>query len=295
MPAKKPSDTQNQLMKHNDIIRASYKLNLSEIRLLALVVREIKPSNLYYEIHASEYSEAFNVDMDTAYTALIESSENLFDRRFTAYLSDRKRLMRWVQTIDYFPDKGKVGVKIGEDFISFLMQLKKNFTVLDFDELSKLKSAYAVRVFEILKSFQYKEKVILSLEDIRTYFDLNKDYSQNNIQEKIIKPSLSQINELTSLDVRYEPVKEGRKIVGYIFYIKTKKIKRVMKDAKKIVPPVWSSLADQLLKECKKKQPDLTKSDILNMSEREGRDVIYILEMIKKAGNDTDDFKLEPQ
>ena len=123
---KAPADSQ-QLMKHNNIIRASYKLNLSEIRLLALVVRTLQPSKLNYEIHASEYSTAYNVSSDTAYRALLEASENLFDRRFTAYTDRSKKLMRWVQTVEYFKDEGRVGIKVAEDFMVYLMQLKENF------------------------------------------------------------------------------------------------------------------------------------------------------------------------
>jgi len=280
---KAPADSQ-QLMKHNNIIRASYKLNLSEIRLLALVVRTLQPSKLNYEIHASEYSTAYGVDIKTAYGALIEASENLFDRRFTAYTDKSKKLMHWVQTIEYFNEKGKVGVKIAEDFMGYLIQLKENFTVLDFNELSKLKSAYSVRIFEVLKSYQYLNTVVLSLDDIRRYFDLKKDYSQNNIQEKILKPALSQIDAVTSLEVTYEPIKEGRRIVGYRFDIKTKTKKAVKKEKKPALAAVEfsSRLEIELFKQLQQVRPAITQEEVLKQAKLEGVSVISMLEFLKR-------------
>ena len=77
--------------KSNALIDASFKLSLSEFRLLNLIfaqmtndkdlVKELWFDN-EFKVTALEYSQTYDVNISTAYESLQEASKHLFQRYF---------------------------------------------------------------------------------------------------------------------------------------------------------------------------------------------------------------------
>jgi plasmid replication initiation protein len=105
----------------------------------------------------------------------------------------------------------------------------------------------------------------------------------DNCQRFILQPALAQINAVTSLAVSYETLKEGRKIVGFMFNIKTKTKKAVKKEKKPAAAVEFSSrLEIELFKQLQQVRPAVTQEEVLQQAKLEGVSVIQMLEFLKK-------------
>lgn len=86
------------IIKSNTLINASYSMTLAEQRLIALAIikiREIKnldTGTIMLEVRASDYMEMFGVDRATAYQALKDATDKLYERDFEyeVFFVDRK-------------------------------------------------------------------------------------------------------------------------------------------------------------------------------------------------------------
>jgi len=103
----------NVIYKDNNLIEASYALNLSEQRLILIAIlaaREIEKeltAETMLTIHASEYMKQFKLGRQSAYEALQAACDNLFERRLTYKTIDpvtgKKAVYksRWVSKVGY--------------------------------------------------------------------------------------------------------------------------------------------------------------------------------------------------
>lgn len=279
-----PADGKNPvtiIKKSNDVIRASYRLSLQEMRLLALVVLDFKSDKRHYEVSAVRFGEVYDIPQNHAYSELKEAGLKLFDRTFIEQRLNGKKLLRWVETLEYKNDSGKIEVKIAEDFMAYMQELKKNFTLMDFEEVKQFRSVHTARIYELLKSYQYKKEVIQSVEEIKALLGLDEAYSQNNLQEKVLKPAKAEINKIASVDVDFTPVKLGRKIVSYRFTIEEKppapepKAKKV----KNKPVPGLAGIERQLYLKVKVFNPELQESEVL----KQENPLLFLQELLLKV------------
>ena len=76
------------VVKSNTLINATHYLSLVEQRLIGLAITKLRQVEIAFsdevmlEVRASDYVEAFGVDRATAYEALKEATDKLFERKF---------------------------------------------------------------------------------------------------------------------------------------------------------------------------------------------------------------------
>jgi len=211
--------------KSNSLVRSSYQMSLSEIRLMTLLFAHLRSGVIEYVIYTSDYAAAFGVEYHSAIESMIDAASQLQTRVFVTPADgnpDKMQSISWVQTCTYYRDQSKVGIKLGEDMLPFLFDLKKHFTSYPLIDASGLTSYYAFRFFEIARSYLSLGVFEISLVDLREILKLDSEYRQGDVQTKILKPALVQINERTPLLLEYQPVKQGRDVVGYLFKVAEK-------------------------------------------------------------------------
>ena len=217
--------TKMTVRKSNNLVRSSYQMSLSEQRLMTLLFAQLRSDQIEYEVCTQSYADAFNVEPHSAIEAMTDAATQLQTRIFTHITADdpaRVQSISWVQTCTYFHDQSRVGIKLGEDILPFLFDLKTHFTTYPLIDASKLTSVYAFRVFEIARSYLSLGSFEISVESFRTTLKLSDEYRQGDIQTKIIQPAINQINNKTPIELKYEVVKQGRDVVGYSFVVKKK-------------------------------------------------------------------------
>ena len=231
------------VIKSNTLIDASFKLSLSEFRLLNIVFAEISDNsdgsdgfyNNDFKVTAEQYSQIYEVDKSTAYEALQDASQRLFHRYFKYEGAVYKKPdfvevveSRWVSKIKYSKQGGYVKLVLTDDVKSMVGVLQKCFTQYHLQHTVGLTSTYAKRLYEIMVRWRNagNKTPQISLDELRNKLGIEEDqYKQmNNFKRLVLDNAIEQINEHSDIKAEYEQIKEGRTIVGFVFRFKAKKV-----------------------------------------------------------------------
>lgn len=227
----------NLIVKDNALVNASYNLDLVEQRLILLAIVEARESgkginaNDPLVIHAESYINQFEVHRNTAYQALKDACNDLFIRQFSYQkINERGNIehykSRWVSEIGYVDDEAVVKLIFSPAIVPLITRLEKQFTKYELQQVSKMSSAYAVRLYEILIAWRSNGKPpIINLQELRQKLGiLETEYLRMyDFKQRILEPSIKQINKNTDITVKYEQHKKGRVITGFTFSFKQKK------------------------------------------------------------------------
>lgn len=231
--------------KSNSLTVAYYNLSLVEYRVLHMVftsLAEIEPNpellkKARFAVRATDYMELYGVDRTTAYEALKEASERLFNRYFTYDLeiSPEHQLYerlkaRWVTKIGYIEQQATVTLYLSEEVLSMVGKLTNRYTTYFLNQTAELTSMYAVRIYEMIVQWR-QAKVIptIGLQELRDRLDINpNEYPRmHDFKRNVLDLAVTQINERTDLKVSYSQDKAGRKITGFTFKFKEKTKEKV--------------------------------------------------------------------
>lgn len=236
------------VVKDNALINASYNLEVTEQRLILLAIinaRETQQgitSDSKLEIHASDYANQFNVKKETAYEALKNAVNNLFERQFSFRETTKKGVgivrSRWVSRIKYIDDSAILEITFAPDVVPLITRLEQHFTSYQLKQVSQLTSKYAIRLYELLIAWREVGKVPkIELSEFREKLGIAADEykAMNHFKSRVLEPSIKQINEHTDITVSYEQHKTGRTITGFSFRFKQKQAPKLAKsiDAKR--------------------------------------------------------------
>jgi plasmid replication initiation protein len=106
--------------------------------------------------------------------------------------------------------------------------LEEQFTSYELEQVSKLTSTYAIRLYELLMQWRSKSKTPeFQLEEFRSQLGVEKGQykTMSNFKKNVLDFSVAQINQFTDINVKYIQHKDGRSITGFSFSFKQKKKK----------------------------------------------------------------------
>ena len=251
------------VVKDNALVQATYALDIVEQRLILLAIAEARETgqgiteNSMLAVHASSYINTFNVEKHTAYTVLRDASISLFDRYVTYHDTnshtgkDRSFHCRWVDKIGYEPSSGIVYLRFTNDIVPLITRLEENFTKYKLEQIARLTSSYALRLYELLIKWQSAGKTpILDITNFREQLGVlaNQYKTMSNFKTYVLDFALNQVNELTDITAKYEQHKTGRLISGFSFKLKQKKnatTKTVKTKTKNNICDLFSKITDK--------------------------------------------------
>lgn len=215
--------------KANKVIEASYKLSLNEQRLILACIGQVNSmkeltSADRFELTAKEFAKLFNIKEDKAYQALKEVSEQLFERYVIIDNPDPEEptlkytKTRWISSIDYIPEKGKVAVYFAQRMLPYLSLLQGQFTKYKLEHIGKMTCVYAIRLYELLVQWQTVGKREIALEELKELLQLEDKYDRmNNFKARVLEPAISDINTHSNFNVSWKQRKSGRNVTHLIF------------------------------------------------------------------------------
>lgn len=223
------------VVKDNALIEASFNLSLVEQRLMLLAIVEAREIDKLtpetpIEVKATAYRDQYGVVGNEAYIALKEAGKTLKRKEFT-YLDKYKgddiySTVNWVNKISYAQNKGMIVLYMSSEVISMISRLEAQFTRYHLNKVSKFKSKYSIRLYElVVKWLSIGKSDIYEVNKLRSLLGVeNTEYKtmslfKVNVLDKAVKEIKDKSNHI---DVSYIQLKEGRNIVGFIFKVKEK-------------------------------------------------------------------------
>ncbi len=217
------------VVKHNDLIKAAYRLTILESRIILACIAQVNSKGTLshkdkFSIRVEEIAELLETgnSRNEMYANLKSALDRLAER--WVYFIDKTDITpmemktRWVSAVGYTSEDARINLYFAPHIIPFLSELSSNFTQYKLKYILRFKSSYSIKFYEVLKS-SMNSTVELTIDWMRETMVLNDGgYDRvDNLQNRVIKPAIDELNQFTDLTVSYEPVKTGRKITAFKF------------------------------------------------------------------------------
>lgn len=209
----------------NALISATHSLKLNERRIIYLAMTKLKKGT-EVSFNAKEFSETFGVSEKNAYIFIKEACDNLFEREIKFNDGRRKGRARWVQEAIYHEGEGWATLNFTELVRANLKGLESQYTRYSLEQAGNLKSVYSWRFLERFIQYgdakkKYKGWWEISVEELCEFLELSEFYLKWPIlRQKIISPSLKELDEKDGWKVEVNPIKTGRKTTHVRFNFK---------------------------------------------------------------------------
>lgn len=228
------------VVKGNELIQKNrFELSLQEQKTVAFICSMIKPINvvdkangvpyqLEYEFNIRDYCKVCGIDYDAGknYADIKAVLKHLRDRSMWLTLKDgSETLVGWLAKVTTNKRSGIAKIKIDEDLVPYLFDLGQRFTQYQLYNILAMKSAFSVRMYELLKSYAFQKsktfdidelKLLLSVENVKSYVNF-KDF-----RRYVLEKAQEEINELTDITISFKAVTKGRKVIKVQFMIDSK-------------------------------------------------------------------------
>ena len=228
----------------NPMIQARKDFDVIGMRVFFLGLRGINP---HFSERDKYYDEDFNklfvptsklVELFGENTWYLSELKKVCEKLFDAivelnYADGGFKLMHMFDVLEYKPKEGLYlqFSRLMRPYILDLFQ-SRGYTRINVEYLFRLSSPYAVRLLELLLQYQnikqFKElmeiKRKLTIEEIR--FALNVPEGayndrMDNFRKFVLDDPIKEINKRTPYILRYETIKEGRKVIAFEFTMDT--------------------------------------------------------------------------
>jgi plasmid replication initiation protein len=230
----------------NDLIlRSQYKLSAANQKIILYLVSLVKPEQKNFHEVIVPITDLINVlangkKRGSAYKELRNLVQDFrgrgisFDEDFVIE-GEAYTLPSWVvwfQSIRLIKNKeGHLAYEFlfTQPLKSFLLELKRNFTKYDLEEVVELRSPNTIRLYKILKAHKDRQssqsniaKITYSLAELKKKMVLDKEKSYkrfSNFKQRVLDTAQRQISYNTRLNFSIETKKIGRKVDSIVFTI----------------------------------------------------------------------------
>jgi len=226
------------VVKDNSIIQASYKLTILESRVLLSCLAKVDSSaeltvNEGFTVKVSEIQDLASTDNTALYTEVKTAVNRLYDR--SIILDGEGSEIRWIHAKIFNRGQGSITLYFSPQILPLISELKGNFTKYRLEWIRKFKSANSIRIYELLVQWQSKGEREVDIDWLKHTLQLTDKYSRtNNFIQKVINPSIKEINEHSNLDVKIGYRKLGRTITHIQFKFRLKAEHNLDKNSEKM-------------------------------------------------------------
>ncbi len=224
------------VVKSNDLIqRNRFELSLPEQKTVAYICSMIQPIQteesgfqLEYEFKIREYCKICGIDYDNGknYQDVKATLKKLRDKSMWLTLPDgSETTVGWLAKATTNKKSGIAHIKLDEDMVPYLFDLKQKFTQYQLYNVLGMKSAFSVRIYELMKSYSFRHTITFELDELKKLLMVEDVKSYNrfpDFRRKVLEKAQLEINELTDINIEFEPIKTGRKVTSIKFIIEEK-------------------------------------------------------------------------
>ena len=227
------------VVKSNELIqRNRFELSLVEQKTIAFICSLIKPITtnnntsyqLEYDFNIREYCKICGIYYDSGknYADIKATLKKLSDRSMWVTFEsnpDEEVLCRWLSKVRTNKKTGIAHIKIDEDLAPYLFNLGQKFTQYQLLNILAMKSAFSTRIYEIMKSYAFQKNKTFDIDELKRLLMVENVKSYKNFSDfkkRVLVKAQEEINRLTDINIYFEPIKKGNKVVKIKFIIDTK-------------------------------------------------------------------------
>lgn len=227
------------VVKGNELIQQNrFELSLPEQKTVAFICSMIKPIDpkdsargipfqLEYEFNIRDYCKVCGIDYAGGknYKDVKATIKKLSDRSMWLDDGESETLMRWLAYVKINKRSEKVQIEIDRTIVPFLFDLKEKFTQYQLYNILAMRSAFSVRIYELMKSYAFQKSKTFEVGELKGLLMVDKIKSYDrfpDFRRYVLEKAQEEINELTDLNIYFEPITKGRKVIKVKFRIDNK-------------------------------------------------------------------------
>ena len=223
------------VVKANELIQKNrFELSLPEQKTIAFICSMIKPKSLKeddlqlnYDFNIRDYCKVCGLDYNNGnnYADIKAILKKLSDRSMWLDDGDGEVLVRWLAKVRTNKRSGLAKIEIDRDLAPYLFDLGQRFTQYQLNNILAMKSAFSVRIYELMKSYSFQKSKTFDIDELKYLLMVENVKSYNNFKDfriYVLEKAQQEINELADINIYYEPIFKGRKVVKVKFTIKEK-------------------------------------------------------------------------
>jgi len=204
-----------------NVTRRKHQLTVMEQKVLCYILSKIKPARnmadepqhmIQFEIR--QFCRVCGLDYNNGnnYRSVKAALDRLAENSFWIDYGEGEFRFQWITTPDIQRGKGLIEVEIPKKVMPYLYELSEKFTSYQLYNILALKSAYSIMLYEFFKSYAYRQKITVSIDDLRKYLGIEetkyKEYKQ--FRRGVLERSIKEIEEYTDIRVELRPIRKGR-------------------------------------------------------------------------------------
>lgn len=215
------------VVKSNNLIRdVRYELSEREQKIIIYLISLITLNDTEFksvQMSIKEYCEVSGIKYNGKnYKDIKRTIKELADKSWWVKSDKSENLFRWIDTVEIFHSGDTITIQFSESLKPYLLQLKSDFTKYELINILPLRGKYAVRIYEILKSFLWIGKFEIGLSEFKELINCNKYNAFKEFNRNVLNRSINEINEYTDLIVKYSTIRKNRKVEELKFIINEK-------------------------------------------------------------------------
>jgi len=274
------------IVKSNALIESMTDMGLQEMRFLAFAASHLphdlspEPGRPYdMEIDVQELAEAFQIDTKNAYREVKILADKLMRKIIQFENGEREIAVGLISRRVYHRGEGRLWFRFDEELLPHLMGLTERFTSYRIRDVYQFQRQHSWRVYELLKQYKSARKRVVELEDLRRMLGLLDKYPRAiDLRKYVLDPALDEINATSDIQAQYEQKKRGRRIVGFVFHIKSNPRTRTPRET-------LQEAGDELLRRTPAQAPELARElrEACRMNPKQARQLSDLAAMHKRV------------
>jgi len=230
-------DKQSLVVQANKLIMAPQRFTYEEKRFLICLISKISPLDdefKQYRIMYEEYALFMGQDLADVRKTLPKVTKGIMSQILE--IEDDEEVLRQrsiIRKATHYKRFGFVDVKIEDDLKDVLLDMKERFTQYKLENTIRLRSKYAIRLYEIIKANQFREQKTFRLTWDDCPKELRHEYPKVSIQNLIdtkyerfidferfvLKLAQKELKKHTDVYFEYKKVKISRYLCAIDFFI----------------------------------------------------------------------------
>ena len=179
---------------------------------------------------AKEFSEVFNTDIDNSYRHLKNAVDKLMKTDIKVEKPENQSIVRInvCSQAEYTKREGRITIKFTDSIMPYLSQVRQKFVLYNLKDIANFNSLYTTRLYELIQEFKDTGYMIKSVDKLRDIFAVGSFFKRyNDFKKRTFDHACKEINNNYEMDLKYEEIKEGRKVVAVKFIFNKTKILKV--------------------------------------------------------------------
>jgi len=232
--------------------KGRFELSLTEQRIILYTISQIKPTDSKFQEYTLRIRDLFDIcgiKEHDSYSAIKKIMGALRDKAWWITMEDPhepgtecESRVNWFTILRTNKKSGKFTIMFHPDMVPYLLELAKQreegkgyYTQYMFRYILPMRSQYAIRLYELLKSYQKNNKDWwFKLDELKRLLNCQNYKGFKDVRVNVLEPAIKEINKFSDIKVQCEVTdKDGKKVTEITFKMTEKNIDERL-DAQKV-------------------------------------------------------------